>query len=138
MGSFVDKREFADSSAFSHEYVKDTGLTAFLSYSHPDEGLRAEFAPYLGILEREGLITTWQDRMILPGDEWRSNIHSELDFEKTSGSKWNPGVARVFVPELGADIDDTSRFPCCGRKVCSFDAPFQFRADGCETSPLTH
>lgn len=55
-----------------------TSLRVFCSYSHRDEELREEFAPYLAILEREGIITAWHDRKILAGDEWAQKIDNEL------------------------------------------------------------
>jgi pSer/pThr/pTyr-binding forkhead associated (FHA) protein len=55
------------------------GLKAFCSYSHRDEELRNDFAPYLGILAREGLIRVWHDRKIPPGDDWAGNIDEELN-----------------------------------------------------------
>jgi len=54
------------------------GLRLFCSYSHQDEELRNEFAPYLAILEREGVITAWHDRKIQPGEEWAEKIDAEI------------------------------------------------------------
>jgi tetratricopeptide (TPR) repeat protein/TolB-like protein len=53
-------------------------LTIFYSYSHKDEGLRDELEKHLLILKRAGLIQTWHDRRILPGEEWDGAIKREL------------------------------------------------------------
>lgn len=54
-------------------------LRVFCSYSHRDEELRREFAPYLGVLAQEGLAEPWYDVMIRPGDEWDDEIREKLD-----------------------------------------------------------
>ena len=41
----------------------------FLSYSHADEALRNELEKHLAGLLRQGVITTWHDRRIGPGEE---------------------------------------------------------------------
>ncbi len=47
----------------------------FFSYSHADEDLRNELEKHLSILRREGVITTWHDRRIDPGE----NLHGQID-----------------------------------------------------------
>lgn len=51
----------------------------FFSYSHKDEDLRDELANHLSILERQGIISGWHDRRILPGDEWDHQINDNLN-----------------------------------------------------------
>jgi internalin A len=41
----------------------------FYSYSHKDENLKNELETHLKLLQRQGLIDTWSDRKIPPGDE---------------------------------------------------------------------
>lgn len=53
-------------------------VKVFFSYAHEDEVLRNELAKHLKILERNGVITSWHDRRILPGDEWDHQINSNL------------------------------------------------------------
>lgn len=53
-------------------------LAVFISYSHCDEAFREELATHLIPLERDGLITTWHDRKITPGDEWEGRIDERL------------------------------------------------------------
>jgi hypothetical protein len=51
----------------------------FISYSHKDEFYREELEKHLISLKRNGLVETWTDRKILPGEEWENQIHSELE-----------------------------------------------------------
>ncbi len=51
----------------------------FYSYSHKDEGLRNELETHLKLLQRRGLIDTWQDRKIEAGDEWKRRIDDNLE-----------------------------------------------------------
>jgi len=54
----------------------------FFSYSHKDEGLRDELENHLKLLQRRGIISTWHDRKILPGDEWDHEIDAHLERAK--------------------------------------------------------
>ncbi len=54
-------------------------LHLFISYSHKDNVLREELETHLKILQRQGLIQTWSDRGILPGDEWETDIDANLN-----------------------------------------------------------
>ncbi len=54
-------------------------LRLFYSYSHKDEILRDELETHLKILQRQGLIQTWHDRRLVPGDEWVNEIDSNLN-----------------------------------------------------------
>ncbi|NJL44717.1 MAG: toll/interleukin-1 receptor domain-containing protein [Leptolyngbyaceae cyanobacterium SM2_3_12] len=54
-------------------------VEVFFSYSHADEPLRDELAKHLTILERLGIIHSWHDRRILPGEEWDGQINKNLD-----------------------------------------------------------
>jgi hypothetical protein len=51
----------------------------FFSYSHVDEALRNELEKHLSLLRREGVITTWHDRRIGPGDDLHGQIDGQLD-----------------------------------------------------------
>ncbi|MDT4897769.1 MAG: internalin [Acidobacteriota bacterium] len=51
----------------------------FYSYSHKDESLRNELETHLKLLQRRGLIETWQDRNIMPGDHWEEKIDEYID-----------------------------------------------------------
>jgi internalin A len=54
----------------------------FLSYSHKDESLRDELETHLKLLQRQGIISVWHDRKILPGTEWDGEIDVHLERAK--------------------------------------------------------
>jgi internalin A len=54
-------------------------LRLFYSYSHKDENLRNELETHLKLLQRRGLIETWQDRNIEAGDKWERKIDENLE-----------------------------------------------------------
>jgi TIR domain len=58
--------------------MEDEAIKLFFSYSHKDEILRNELVNHLRILTREGVIASWDDRKVLPGDEWDHQIHAQL------------------------------------------------------------
>jgi TIR domain len=49
-------------------------IKIFLSYSHTDEVLRAEFDKHLALLKRQGVVDVWSDHCIRPGEELDSVI----------------------------------------------------------------
>ncbi len=55
------------------------GLRVFLSYSHSDEQLKNELVKHLDPLRRLGLIESWNDRKIKPGDDWERTISTNLE-----------------------------------------------------------
>jgi hypothetical protein len=55
------------------------GVRIFISYSHADEDLKTELAKHLDPLRRLGLIDTWHDRKIKPGDEWDKAVSSSIE-----------------------------------------------------------
>jgi tetratricopeptide (TPR) repeat protein len=56
-----------------------TPLKLFYSYAHEDEELRDELKKHLTLLHREGVISEWHDRAIVPGQEWDEEIKTQLD-----------------------------------------------------------
>jgi len=54
-------------------------IKVFISYSHKDEGLRAELEAHLKLFKRNGLIDGWHDRRIAAGSEWKDEINSYLE-----------------------------------------------------------
>lgn len=54
-------------------------IEVLFSYSHRDEKLRNELEKHLSIMKRQGLISTWHDRKIGAGDEWRGAIDEHLN-----------------------------------------------------------
>lgn len=51
----------------------------FYAYAKADRRLRNALEPHLSLLQREGLIEQWHDRMITAGQEWRGQIDEHLD-----------------------------------------------------------
>lgn len=51
----------------------------FISYAHEDEELKKELDKHLKVLKRSSKIQSWNDREILPGQEWDQEIMSELN-----------------------------------------------------------
>jgi hypothetical protein len=54
----------------------------FFCYSHKDESLRDELEEHLIMLKRQGLLSSWHDRKIGPGTDWKGQIHEKLDSAK--------------------------------------------------------
>lgn len=53
--------------------------SVFISYSHADEQHRTVLDKHLRLLQRQGAVSVWHDRRITAGDEWRGEIHRELN-----------------------------------------------------------
>ncbi len=51
----------------------------FLSYSRRDENLRKQLETQLKLLQRQGVIASWDDRLIEAGKEWEDQILSNLE-----------------------------------------------------------
>ncbi|NEP00460.1 MAG: toll/interleukin-1 receptor domain-containing protein [Symploca sp. SIO2E9] len=59
--------------------MSDKSIELFFSYAHEDEELRDELAKHLAILQRQKVISTWYDRDISAGDEWKPEIEKRLN-----------------------------------------------------------
>lgn len=53
-------------------------MKGFVAYSKADSSAVKRLVVHLKGLEYEGLIETWHDRQIAPGDEWDSKIRAEI------------------------------------------------------------
>ncbi len=49
------------------------------SYSHKDEALRIELEKHLSVMRRNGIITDWHDRRIVPGELWEAEISRQIE-----------------------------------------------------------
>jgi TIR domain/NACHT domain len=58
---------------------KVTPVSIFYIYAREDELLREQLERHLRLLRRQGLISEWHDRQILPGAEWAKEIDAHLD-----------------------------------------------------------
>ena len=56
-----------------------TPVDVFYSYAHEDETFRNKLETHLSLLQRQGLITAWHDRHILPGTDWSQAIDEHLE-----------------------------------------------------------
>src|SRR5260370_35032623 len=56
-----------------------TPVEVFYSYAHEDEAFRKTLEKHLSLLQRQGLITAWHDRHILPGTGWSQAIDEHLE-----------------------------------------------------------
>ena len=56
-----------------------SSLKIFVSYSHKDEKFKDELVTMLAGLQRRGIVDTWQDRRIEPGDEWNKAIQDAMN-----------------------------------------------------------
>jgi hypothetical protein len=54
-------------------------LTVFLSFAHEDDELRRMLRNHLMPLVHDGLVELWDDRRLLPGQEWDPAIMARLD-----------------------------------------------------------
>lgn len=54
-------------------------VEVFYSYSHKDEKLRNKLNNHLALLQRQGLINGWTDRMIEAGDDWKHEVSKHLN-----------------------------------------------------------
>jgi len=54
-------------------------VEVFYSYAHEDEAFRNELDKHLSLLRRQGLITAWYDRNILPGTDWVQTIDEHVE-----------------------------------------------------------
>lgn len=61
------------------EINKTNTKKAFISYSHADEELKDKLLIHLKPLERLGLIGAWNDRKIMPGDNFEKQINSNIE-----------------------------------------------------------
>jgi hypothetical protein len=56
----------------------EQSIELFFSYAHEDESFKDELLKHLRILRRQGIISAWHDRLILPGSEWDQEIQHYL------------------------------------------------------------
>ena len=54
-------------------------VEVFYSYSHKDEEFVEKLITHLSLLKRKGVITSWYDRQISAGTEWKNRINERLE-----------------------------------------------------------
>jgi TIR domain len=63
----------------SKEPEPESPTEVFYSYAHEDESLREELEKHLALLKRQGLISSWVDSALLPGQQWAEQISEHLE-----------------------------------------------------------
>ena len=56
-----------------------TAVEIFCCYAHEDEPWRQKLELHLSLLQRQGLISLWYDRLIVPGTPWAQTIDQHLE-----------------------------------------------------------
>jgi tetratricopeptide (TPR) repeat protein len=56
-----------------------TPIEIFCSYAHEDESWLRKLETHLSLLKRQGLISLWYDRLIVPGTDWAHTIDMHLE-----------------------------------------------------------
>jgi internalin A len=51
----------------------------YCSYSHRDERLHSQLESHLKLLQHRGVISSWHDRLIEAGQEWKNLISNNLE-----------------------------------------------------------
>jgi|GEM_PF-996500 len=59
--------------------MEKQAVKVFISYARKDTELKDELAIQLKLLKMQGLVDVWNDREILPGQEWDKEIKGELE-----------------------------------------------------------
>lgn len=54
-------------------------VKAFISYAHKDESHKEALVEHLATLKRNGIISEWHDRKIIPGESWKDAISDNLE-----------------------------------------------------------
>lgn len=54
-------------------------VSIFISYSHKDETLKESLDDQLSMLKHNKIISTWNDRKIVPGQNWETEISENLE-----------------------------------------------------------
>ena len=58
--------------------AKKKKLSVFISYSHLDEDIKEKLDAHLATLKILERISSWDDRKIIPGENWDNRIRAEL------------------------------------------------------------
>jgi TIR domain len=60
-------------------YGMSSKIEVLICYAHKDEPLMRELECQLRVLEQQGLITIWHDRMIVGGTDWKQEMNKHLN-----------------------------------------------------------
>jgi Tfp pilus assembly protein PilF len=59
--------------------LSQVAVEVFCSYAHEDENYRQQLETHLSALKRQGLISLWHDRLIMPGSHWTHTIDRHVE-----------------------------------------------------------
>lgn len=59
--------------------VRTTAVEVFCAYAHEDETWLKRLEKHLSVLKRQGLISLWNDRKLVAGSEWKSELDTHLE-----------------------------------------------------------
>jgi hypothetical protein len=81
--------------------------TVFISFSHQDAAWEERLRPHLGVLERLGHLSIWDDRRIDAGAEWYAEIMGVMERAAVAQTGYHRRDAEVAELEakLGATAD---------------------------------
>src|SRR5690606_22895167 len=54
-------------------------ISLFISYSHKDEPYKESLEEHLASLKRRGKISSWSDRRLVPGTNWKAEIDRNIE-----------------------------------------------------------
>ncbi len=58
--------------------MKQQPVSVFCSYCHEDEKLKNKLLNHLASLKRQNIIEDWNDREIIPGQDWQQEIDGKI------------------------------------------------------------
>ncbi len=109
-----------------------TPIEIFCSYANADEAWLRKLETHLSLLKRQGLISFWYDRLIVPGTDWAKDIDSHLETASVIlllvsadflASDYCYGVEMKRALEREA-VGEARVIPLLVREVYWKDAPF--------------
>ena len=59
--------------------VGSTPIEVFCSYAREDEAWMRQLEIHLSLLQRQGLLSLWHDRLLVPGEDWAKTIDDHLE-----------------------------------------------------------
>ncbi len=124
--------------------------TVFISYSHKDETWKDRVTTHLGVLEKQGILTLWNDRNIGTGTDWFPQIETELNQAKvvvmliTANFLTSPFILEEEVPRIverrkkkGVLVVPVVVKPCAWKPVKWLSSMQLFPRDGAALSTLS-
>jgi HEAT repeat protein len=77
--SIQNRCKFYNYEIFQGTIPQGKTISLYFSYAPADEPLQTHLSQHLTLLERQGIITSWSQRQILPGDEPAQVVNQQLN-----------------------------------------------------------